>query len=413
MNLNWKITALAILLAGTATAAMAQDKSAEVIHYLTSASESAAIGEFAKAFEERGGTWVDSAVAGGPASKATAINRITGGTPPAAAMFNLGPEFVELAQGGLLRDLNDIADANGWRTKLPEALVEAAQLDGKFYVVPTALNGQNFIWYNKAVLAEAGVQEPKTWGELLAVLEKVKATGKIPLAQAGQKSWEAQLFWAVVLGEAGRDVYLKLMNERSADAVRSPEFRRAVETFLKLSDYVDQSSPGRNWNDTANLVITGQAAVMQMGTWARGEFNSAGQKPDVDYGCTILGLDTGGYQLQGGVFLYPQLSDPAKAEAQKLLIETMSDPAVQARFASHNGSVPFWQGADRSNLDACVAKSAEWATKPGLAVGAQGVLMSPTLNGAINDLVSTLWNSDRASVDQFMENFASTIESVD
>ena len=190
MTLHWTKTAAAALLAGAATLspAAAQDMSAEVIHFLTSESESAAIGEFAKAFEERGGNWVDSAVAGGSNSKATAINRIIGGTPPAAAMFNLGPEFVELAQGGMLRDLTDIAEANDWRGKLPEALAAAAQLDGHFYVLPTALNGQNFVWYSKALLAEIGAEEPKTWDDLFGVLDKIKAAGKIPFAQAGQKT---------------------------------------------------------------------------------------------------------------------------------------------------------------------------------------------------------------------------------
>lgn len=411
MHRNWKTSAaMAIALAVLAMPAASQEKKAEVIHFLTSASESAAIGEFAKAFTERGGTWVDSAVAGGPNSKSTAINRIVGGTPPAAAMFNLGPEFVELAQGGLLRGMNDIAEANDWRGKLPEALAAAAQLDGEFYVVPTALNGQNFVWYSKKVLADIGAEEPKSWDELFGVLEKVKAAGKIPLAMAGQKGWEAQLFWAVLLGNGGRDVYLKVMSERDAEAAKSPEFRKAVDTFVKLTGYIDAGAPGRNWNDTANLVITDQAAFMQMGTWARGEFNSAGEKPEIDYGCTILDIDQG-YQLQGGVFLYPKLSDPAAAEAQKLLIETMSDPAVQAKFASHNGSVPFWKGADRSGLDACVAKSADWATKPGLAVGSQGVLLSPTLNGALNDLISSLWNAPTSSVDTFVENFAAALQS--
>jgi glucose/mannose transport system substrate-binding protein len=412
MHLNWKASAaMAIALVAFASPyAAAQEKKAEVIHFLTSASESAAIGEFAKAFAERGGTWVDSAVAGGSNAKSTAINRIAGGTPPAAAMFNLGPEFVELAQGGLLRGMNDIADANDWRGKLPEALAAAAQLDGEFYVVPTALNGQNFMWYSKAVLTEVGAEEPKSWDELFGVLDKIKAAGKIPFAMAGQKGWESQLFWAVLLGNGGRDVYLKITAERDAEATKSPEFRKAVETYLRLTAYTDAGAPGRNWNDTANLVITDQAGFMQMGTWARGEFNSAGEKPEVDYGCTILDLDQG-YQLQGGVFLYPKLSDPAAAEAQKLLIETMSDPAVQAKFASHNGSVPFWKGADRSNLDACVSKSAEWATKPGLAVASQAVAMSPTLNGALTDLVSTLWNAPSSSVDTFIGNFAAALQS--
>lgn len=412
MKAHWKLhAAAAVLMAAAVSPSIAQEKQAEVIHFLTSASESAAIGEFAKAFEERGGKWLDSAVAGGPAAKSTAINRIVGGTPPAAAMFNLGPEFVELAEGGLLRNLNDIAEANDWRGKLPEALAAAAQLDGAFYVVPTALNGQNFVWYNKKVLADAGIAEPADWQGLIGALDKLKAAGKIPLAMAGQKSWEAQLFWAVLLGDGGKDVYLQVMSDHKQDAVKSADFRRALETFVKLAGYTDAGSPGRNWNDTANLVITGQAGFMQMGTWARGEFNKAGQKPDVDYGCIILGLEKGGYQLQGGVFLYPKLSDPAAADAQKLLIETMSDPAVQAKFASHNGSVPFWKGADRSGLDACVAKSAEWVATPGVAVASQGVLLSPTLNGALNDLISDLWNAPGSSLDTFVGNFAAALAS--
>ena len=410
MNAKWKVMAALAVLFGLAAAsnAAAEEKRAEVIHWLTAKSESAAIGEFAKAFNAAGGTWVDSAVAGGSNAKATAINRIVGGTPPTAAMFNLGPEFVELAQGNLLRDLNDIAAKNDWRGKLPEALAEAAQLDGHFYVVPTALNGQNFVWYNKALLKQIGAEEPKSWDELIGVLDKVKAAGKIPLAMAGQKTWEAQLFWAVLLGNGGRDVYLKVMKGHSADAVRSDAFRKAVKTFAHLHDYIDEGSPGRNWNDAANMVITGKAVFMQMGTWARGEFNAAGMKPDVDYGCTILDLDQG-YQLQGGVFVYPKLSDKAAIDAQTLLIETMSNPANQAKFASQNGSIPFWKGADRSKLDACVAKSAEWATKPGLAVGAQGVLMSPALNGDLNDLISSFWNTPGSSADTFVENFASAV----
>lgn len=61
-------------------------------------------------------------------------------------------------------------------------------------MVPTALNGQNFVWYRKAVLAEIGAEEPKTCKDLFGVLDKVKAAGKIPLAMAGQNGWESQLF---------------------------------------------------------------------------------------------------------------------------------------------------------------------------------------------------------------------------
>ena len=74
MNAKWKVTAALAVLFGLAAAsnAGAEEKRAEVIHWLTAKSESAAIGEFAKAFNAAGGTWVDSAVAGGSNAKATA-----------------------------------------------------------------------------------------------------------------------------------------------------------------------------------------------------------------------------------------------------------------------------------------------------------------------------------------------------
>ena len=76
--------ALAVL---AAPHAVAQTK-AEVIHWWTSGGESAAVKELASAFSKAGGQWVDSAVAGGDAARAQAINRVVGGNPPTAAQFN-------------------------------------------------------------------------------------------------------------------------------------------------------------------------------------------------------------------------------------------------------------------------------------------------------------------------------------
>ena len=85
--------ALGIALALGAAAAQAQQNRAEVIHWWTSGGESAAVKELAKAYTAAGGTWVDSAIAGGEAARSTAINRIVGGTPSTAAQFNTSKQF--------------------------------------------------------------------------------------------------------------------------------------------------------------------------------------------------------------------------------------------------------------------------------------------------------------------------------
>jgi glucose/mannose transport system substrate-binding protein len=65
-----------------ATATRAQE--ADVIHWWTSGAEAKAVKVIADSYGKAGGTWIDSAVVGGPAARAAAINRIAGGNPPTA-----------------------------------------------------------------------------------------------------------------------------------------------------------------------------------------------------------------------------------------------------------------------------------------------------------------------------------------
>src|SRR6218665_4112222 len=96
---------LAILSAG---AAHAQANRAEVIHWWTSGGESAAIQEIANAYKAAGGTWVDSAIAGGEASRAAAINRIVGGNPSTAAQFNKSQQFLDIVKGSMLNHAAEV-----------------------------------------------------------------------------------------------------------------------------------------------------------------------------------------------------------------------------------------------------------------------------------------------------------------
>ena len=65
-----------------AGAALAQEMKAEVIHWWTSGGEFAAVKVFAEQFTKAGGTWIDTAIAGGANARTAAINRTVGGTPP-------------------------------------------------------------------------------------------------------------------------------------------------------------------------------------------------------------------------------------------------------------------------------------------------------------------------------------------
>jgi glucose/mannose transport system substrate-binding protein len=391
------------------TPASAQQLRAEVIHWWTSTSESAAVKVFANAYDAAGGVWVDSAIAGGPNARAAAINRIVGGDPPTATQFNTGKQFDDLVANGLLANLDAQAKAGDWQAILPAAFLQAVTRQGHVYAVPVNIHGQNWLFYSTAALAKAGTQPPTNWEDLFPVFDKLKAAGLIPLAFSGQKNWERNLFNNVLVGKGGASLFVAFWGKRDASVVKGLEFRAVAETFKHLHDYVDAGSPGRNWNDATNLVIQAKAGMQFMGDWAKGEFTAAGLTPGKDYGCTVLSDHGVAYVMGGDVFAFPRSGSDGLTKAQQLLARVMLDPATQIAFAQKKGSIPVRRDVDTSSLDACAQKAAHWIADPEAQVPANEMLSPPALTGAIEDVISEYWNNPTMTPDTFIARVASTL----
>jgi glucose/mannose transport system substrate-binding protein len=391
--------------------ASAQEMKAEVIHWWTSGGESAAVKVFADAFTAAGGTWIDSAVAGGENARTAGINRIVGGDPPTAMQFNTGLQFDEIVGNGFVRDLEALAERDHWRDVLPDVIVDATNRDGKFYAVPVNIHGQSWLWYNAKVLADTGVEPPTTFEEMIALGPKLKEAGVVPLAQGGEPWQERLLFNSVMISDGGSELYLDVLGKKNIDAVRSDGFRKVAETFAGLRGLVDEGSPGRKWNDATNMVITGKAAMQVMGDWAKGEFIAAGQTPGQEYGCVILGGDqTGGYIMGGDVFVFPKVDDPAQQAAQEKLAELMLAPATQLEFNKKKGSVPVRLDVDVSSMDVCAQKGMAALRDPARQIPSDSFLTTPDMYGALQDVITEFWNTPSMDVDTFVENYAAAME---
>lgn len=388
-------------------AASAQQMNAEVLHWWTSGGESAAVKVFADKFTEAGGTWEDTAIAGGVAARTAGINRIVGGNPPTMMQFNTGKQFDELVANDLLRDMDAVAVAGKWRDVLPPAVAAAATRDGKFFAVPVNIHGQNWLFYNTKVMADAGVEPPTTYEEMLAAAPKLKEAGVIPLAQGGQGWQERLLFDSVLLAEGGPELFKAVYADKSTDAVKDPKFLKAANTYGQLRGLIDAGSPGRNWNDATGLVITGKAAMQVMGDWAKGEFIAAGLAPDKEYGCTVL---PGGYVMGGDVFVFPRIDDPARQAAQDKLAELMLAPDTQLAFNSKKGSVPVRLDVDVSGMDACAQKGMAELRDPAKQIPSTNFLASPDLIGATEDVITQYWNTPSMTADAFVEKFVGAMQ---
>ncbi|MFV0335825.1 MAG: ABC transporter substrate-binding protein [Tropicimonas sp.] len=414
MKHSVSVAALAAFTLATAGSAQAQELKAEVMHWWVSAGESAAVNEIAQAYEAQGGIWVDNAIAGGEVAIANIVARITGGNPPTANQIPLGKQLDDLASAGLLVPLDEVGEETGFWDNIPEEFINIVSYpDGHKYALPINNHGKNWLWYNKQVLADAGAAEPVTWDDFFAALDAIKAKGNaVPLA-IGAQPWQlGQTFAAVLLTKEGPELFYKVFRDLDADAIRSPEFRDSVETFLRLRDYSDEGSINREWNVAANMVITGQAGFQFMGDWAKGEFLAAGQEAEVDFGCQILGSGDGMryFSVSSDGIIFPVNRDPAQQEAQQLLARVMMSPEVQIAFNAKKGSEPARLDVDASQLDACARKGLEILQDPEQRVSNIEFLFSPDSLGAERDLAAQVWVDPSMGVDGFIDGFVRIIE---
>ena len=140
----------------------------------------------------------------------------------------------------------------GWKTY--------GTVGGKFYAAPLGANVKSLVWYSPKAFKAAGYTVPTTWDEMVALSDKIAATGKKPWC-AGIESGTATGWTAtdwleeVVLRTAGPDVYdqwvahkVKFADQPIADALAK------VATIWKNDKYVNGGI-----GDVASIAATGFA----------------------------------------------------------------------------------------------------------------------------------------------------------
>ncbi|ALL66414.1 carbohydrate ABC transporter substrate-binding protein, CUT1 family [Paraburkholderia caribensis MBA4] len=408
---QWALrSGIALALAITDVIAQAEPLKANVIHWWTSGGESAAIRQFADAYNQAGGQWVDNAVAGADQARATAINRIVGGDPPTAAQFNTSKQFHDLIDQGLLNNVDAVATKENWPGIFPQSILDSIKVNGHYYAAPVDIHMPAWFFYSKPVFAKAGIAgDPKSFDEFVGDLDKLKKAGVIPLALGGQPWQEKITFDAVFADVGGPDLYLKVYRDRDQNAVKSDAFRKVLASFKKLHDYVDAGSPGRNWNDATALVISGKAGVQIMGDWAKGEFSAAKQAPGKDFGCFPGFGPRSPYLVAGDVFVFPKTDNATAIKAQNLLATVMTSPQAQVAFSAKKGSIPIRPDVDVSQLDMCAKEGIAIMKDKSRQLPNPEMLLSPDMQGALTDVITNFWNKNQ-SVDDAQKAFASALK---
>jgi len=187
--------------------------------------------------------------------------------------FNWGGGSIKpFVDAGLLMPLDDmIAKDPGLKANFLPSVFDTAVVDGKAYGVPMRGTQPVLLFSNTKVLADAGVAAPKTFDELLAAVQTLKAKGVTPIALGGGDQWPT-LMWFEYLYDrvAGPELFQKALGGDKA-AWASEDSRKALGMIKQL---IDAGAFGTNFDSvkftdggSPALLARGKAAFELMGSW--------------------------------------------------------------------------------------------------------------------------------------------------
>jgi alpha-glucoside transport system substrate-binding protein len=136
--------------------------------------------------------------------------RIEGGDPPDVAMLPQPGVLQSFADQGDLIPIDDIA-GDEVDQNFSETAREVGSADGTLYGVWFKTAQKSTVWYNTNVFADAGVEPPATWDELLKTGQTISDSGVEPYSYGGADGWPlSDLFENIYLRSAGLEKYDQL-----------------------------------------------------------------------------------------------------------------------------------------------------------------------------------------------------------
>ena len=257
----------------------------------------------------------------------------------------------QLAPAGVLADISD----QDWIKNVPENLRPLLGNDGKTYMYSSGVTPIGAI-YNKRVLADAGVTElPKTWNELLAACDKVKAKGKTCIALGNQTPWITQLIpYAIAPSTAFKeDPNLAQDMLDGKKTFSNSGWRTVFERYMELEKRGDfnKSPNGTTFEQQQAMVGSGKAAMaIQVTSVATGIQDAATDKADIATFPFPAADSADDLKIPAGVSAGLGASVNGKHQAEaKRFIDWLAQPEQMAAYAKLNQSIPL-VGADESNV---------------------------------------------------------------
>jgi raffinose/stachyose/melibiose transport system substrate-binding protein len=284
-----------------------------------------------------------SAVWNGRQNQTLVRTALAGGT-----VIDIVDQDEDQIAGGLMREgfglpLNDYLDQPAFDHEEPlrdvflPGTLNMFDLDGNTYLMPYIYNTVEF-WYDKRTFADAGVEPPKTWDELLAVCDKLNAAGYAPIAAEGNEPGYTAFYLTEILARTKGVGWLRqAAGDPTGEMWKDPAVVDAAQKTRDLWDKgcIPPETLGYVWPQGQQTLATGVAGMELVGSWLPVELSSM-TDPDFQWGGFTfpeisggVGKNTDVYALLLALMINKDTKHPA--EAFDFLRFVMSD-TIQQEF---------------------------------------------------------------------------------
>lgn len=191
--------------------------------------------------------------------------------------------IVALMNEDVIRPLDDLIAAHG--QDIPKS--QLITIDGKVMAVAFMANSQHLV-YRKDVLEKIGVEPPKSYEDLLAAAEKIRAAGLMqnPVGGAYMAGWNLAEEFVNMYTGAGGEFFVP---GTAQVAINNPQGVAALEMMKALTAYMNPDYLTHDSNATSAEWEAGNVALMNLwGSRTGVLMDTEGSAPEV-YDNTVVG----------------------------------------------------------------------------------------------------------------------------
>jgi multiple sugar transport system substrate-binding protein len=240
------------------------------------------------------------------------------------------PDLQQIAQTGALAPLDTFGlNASGYA----KGVVDASTYQGKLYGLQPVTNTIG-LFYNKDMLAKAGVTPPQTWDQLRTAAKKLTSGSTYGLAFSAPANYE------------GTWQFLPFMWSNGGDEkdIATPQTAQAVQLWVDLMN-TDKSvsKSALNWTqaDVNDQFKARKAAMMVNGPW---QFPVLDADKSLHYAVVKIPVPTSGKSvvapLGGETWTVPQTGDKDKQAKAAKMVACLNSDQDQLSLSQQNQTIP-------------------------------------------------------------------------